>query len=227
MPDRTSIRSNSGQLRRNSWCSCSAAEAHHPLDVGAVVPAAVEQDDLAGGRQVVARTAGSTTGFVRARSAWGVRRRVTMRGLVRSVMRLITPPLPAEPRPSKMIEHLQALLLDPVLELHELFLEPSQLALVERLLEPPGLPCSAPRRRASNARPGRPRPAGSVVVTSAVVLVMATPTLVPQVRTPVGQPPAGTGFGSRQSALVAAHAPGPRCIGFGELGRRSPPQPKR
>ena len=23
MPERTSIRSNSGQLRRNSWCSCS------------------------------------------------------------------------------------------------------------------------------------------------------------------------------------------------------------
>ena len=28
------------------------AEAHHALDAGAVVPAAVEQDDLAGGRQV-------------------------------------------------------------------------------------------------------------------------------------------------------------------------------
>ena len=29
------------------------AEAHHPLDAGAVVPGAVEQHDLAGGRQVL------------------------------------------------------------------------------------------------------------------------------------------------------------------------------
>ena len=52
MPERTSIRSNSG----TSWKNCLdlglAGEAHHPLDAGAVVPGAVEQHDLAAGRQM-------------------------------------------------------------------------------------------------------------------------------------------------------------------------------
>ena len=52
IPERTSIRSNSGHERRNSRYSSLGAEAHHPLDAGAVVPGAVEQDDLAGRRQV-------------------------------------------------------------------------------------------------------------------------------------------------------------------------------
>ena len=52
MPERTSIRSNSGTVRKNSSSSSSRAEAHDALDAGAVVPAAVEQDDLAAGRQM-------------------------------------------------------------------------------------------------------------------------------------------------------------------------------
>ena len=52
MPERTSIRSNSGTVRKNSSYSLVGAEAHHPLDAGAVVPAAVEQHHLAGRRQV-------------------------------------------------------------------------------------------------------------------------------------------------------------------------------
>ena len=51
MPERTSMRSNSGTERKNSSTSLSA-EAHDPLDAGAVVPAAVEQHDLAAGRQM-------------------------------------------------------------------------------------------------------------------------------------------------------------------------------
>ena len=52
MPERTSMRSNSGTVWKNSSTSALAAEAHDPLDAGAVVPAPVEQHDLAGGRQV-------------------------------------------------------------------------------------------------------------------------------------------------------------------------------
>ena len=52
MPERTSMRSNSGTERKNSSTLVRRAEAHHPLDAGAVVPAAVEQHDLAGRRQV-------------------------------------------------------------------------------------------------------------------------------------------------------------------------------
>ena len=52
MPERTSMRSNSGTERKNSSYFVFGAKAHHALDAGAVVPAAVEQHDLAGRRQV-------------------------------------------------------------------------------------------------------------------------------------------------------------------------------
>src|SRR6266481_6372800 len=47
VPERTSMRSNSGTEWKNSWFF--RAESHHPLDAGAVVPAAVEQDDFSAG----------------------------------------------------------------------------------------------------------------------------------------------------------------------------------
>ena len=46
------MRSNSGTERKNSSYVVLGAEAHHALDAGAVVPAAVEQHDLAAGRQM-------------------------------------------------------------------------------------------------------------------------------------------------------------------------------
>src|SRR5262245_15163370 len=52
MPERTSMRSNSGTERKNSSTSAFRAEPHHPLDAGAVVPAAVEQHDLPAGWKV-------------------------------------------------------------------------------------------------------------------------------------------------------------------------------
>ena len=52
MPERTSARSMSGHVRRKSACSSSVQKAHDALDAGAVVPTAVEQHDLARGRQV-------------------------------------------------------------------------------------------------------------------------------------------------------------------------------
>src|SRR4051794_509247 len=52
MPEWTSIRSNSGQERRNSVYSSGGTKAHDVLHPGPVVPAPVEQDDLPGGGQV-------------------------------------------------------------------------------------------------------------------------------------------------------------------------------
>ena len=45
------------------------AEPHHVLDAGAVVPAAIEDDDLAGGRKVLQCTAAGTSGSSRDRTA--------------------------------------------------------------------------------------------------------------------------------------------------------------
>src|SRR5258707_8543222 len=52
MPERTSISSNSGQARRNSWYSSSVQKPMTWLHAGAVVPASIEQDDFALGRQL-------------------------------------------------------------------------------------------------------------------------------------------------------------------------------
>ena len=79
-----------------------AAEPHDALDAGAVVPGAVEEDDLAGRRQVLRRSAGSTTPCARARSGVARATMRTTRGLRCSVMRLMVPPLPAASRPSKI-----------------------------------------------------------------------------------------------------------------------------
>ena len=56
------------------------AEAHHPLDARAVVPAAVEDHDLAGRREVRGCTAGCTSATSRARSGRGARRPGTRGG---------------------------------------------------------------------------------------------------------------------------------------------------
>ena len=53
-----------------------------------------------------------------------------MRGLTRSTMRLIMPPLPAASRPSKMIDDAGVRRLDPVLELDQLNLQLENFGLV-------------------------------------------------------------------------------------------------
>ena len=105
------------------------AVAHHPLDVRAVVPAAVEQDHLPGGRQVLDVPLEVPLRLL-ALGRHGSATTRTVRGLVRSVIRLITPPLPAEPRPSKITGDLEPLGGDPVLQQHQLLLEPGHLRLV-------------------------------------------------------------------------------------------------
>ena len=52
IPDSTIIFSNSGTTFRNFFTDFLGGEAHHPLDAGTVVPAAIEDHDLAGRRQV-------------------------------------------------------------------------------------------------------------------------------------------------------------------------------
>jgi hypothetical protein len=52
MPERTSIFSNSGTSWKNCSTCSSVAKTHDLLDAGAVVPGAVEQHDLAARRQV-------------------------------------------------------------------------------------------------------------------------------------------------------------------------------
>ena len=52
IPERISMFSNSGQLRRNSWYSARRAESHDVLDAGAVVPTAVEQHHFARRREM-------------------------------------------------------------------------------------------------------------------------------------------------------------------------------
>ncbi len=104
-----------------------AAEAHHPLDAGAVVPAAVEQHDLAGGGQVrhVALEVP-----LRALALVGRRQRhhAATRGFSRWVMRLITPPLPAASRPSNRITTLWPVCTTQSLQLDQLALQAEQLA---------------------------------------------------------------------------------------------------
>ena len=52
MPESTRARSHPGQVSRNSSYSLIGAESHDLLDAPAVVPAAIEEDDLAGGREM-------------------------------------------------------------------------------------------------------------------------------------------------------------------------------
>jgi hypothetical protein len=74
------------------------AKAHHALDAGAVVPAAVEQHDLAVGGQVLhvaLEVPLAALGFVGFSSATTR----APRGLRCSMKRLMVPPLPAASRP--------------------------------------------------------------------------------------------------------------------------------
>jgi hypothetical protein len=111
-----------GQSSRNRLCSARRAEAHHIFDAGAVVPAAVEDHDLAGGRKVlhVALHVHLRLLAVGRRGQGGTTRNT--RGLTRSVIALIVPPLPAASRPSKTMT-LQLVRLHPFLEVAKLDLE--------------------------------------------------------------------------------------------------------
>ena len=111
------------------------AEAHDPLDAGAVVPAAVEDHDLAGGGQVfdvaleVPLGALAFGGLGQRHHAAGARVEALGDALDRAALAGGVAPLEDD-------DHPQALLLDPGLQLHQLDLQPGQLRLVGLLVEP-------------------------------------------------------------------------------------------
>ena len=96
-------RSTPGAACRNA-CVCSGgAEAHHRFDAGPVVPAAVEDDHVAG----AGRCGTYRWMYIWDRSrSFGAGRAMTRntRGLTRSVIALMVPPLPAVSRPSKTMQ---------------------------------------------------------------------------------------------------------------------------
>src|SRR3954469_4318265 len=101
IPDRTSMRSNSGHDRRNSWCSSSVQKP--------ITHSTFERLYQLRSNRTISPPAGRCPTFlskyhwVRSRSlGLGSATTRTVRGLVRSVILLMTPPLPAEPRPSKI-----------------------------------------------------------------------------------------------------------------------------
>ena len=105
------------------------AEAEHLLDAGAVVPAPVEQDDLAGGGQVrdvpleVPLGAFALGGLGERRDAGDARVRVLRDPLDRPALAGRVAPLEDDDDPGSRLR-------DPVLHLHELFLQPAELLLV-------------------------------------------------------------------------------------------------
>ena len=109
------------------------AEPHHVLDAGAVVPAAVEDHDLAGRRESAACSAACTSGSSRGPTAPAAPRARNTRGLTRSVIALIVPPLPAASRPSKITIDAQPLGLHPLLQDAQLALQPASVPSGTRL----------------------------------------------------------------------------------------------
>src|SRR6516225_10976877 len=118
------------------------AESHHPLDAGAVVPAAVEQDDFsAGGKMRHVALKIPLGAFALA----GSRQR---RDRADPRIEALRDPLddPALSRRVAALEKdddLELLLHDPVLQLHQLALQAKQLLEVDATIHRPGWGCSA------------------------------------------------------------------------------------
>ncbi len=112
------------------------AEAHHPLDPGAVVPAAVEQHDLPGGGQVLDVPLEVPLGALALgrRGQCGdpgdARVQILRHPLDRAALAGRVAPLEDHHQPGTLGPH-------PLLELHQLVLEPEQFALVRLPRQPP------------------------------------------------------------------------------------------
>jgi hypothetical protein len=122
------MRSNSGTEWKNSWY-CSSVQ-NHPLDAGAVVPAAVEEDDFpAGGKMRHVALKIPLGAFALARSRQG-------RDPADPRIEALRDPLddPALSRRVAALEEdhdLELLLHDPVLQFHQLALQAKQLLEVD------------------------------------------------------------------------------------------------
>ena len=129
MPESTIAFSTSGAICRKRFDLLLGAEAHHPLDAGAVVPAAVEDHDLAGGRQV-RQVALDVHLRLLALGRRGQRDDAEHARADALGDRLDRAALAGAVAPLEDDADLQALVHDPLLQLDELDMQPGQLALV-------------------------------------------------------------------------------------------------
>ncbi len=128
-------RSTLGHCSRNCWCCASGAEAHHALDAGAVVPAAVEDHDLAARREVLACSAGCTS-EVFSRSDGGGERDDAKHARADALRdRLDEPALAGGIAPLEHDDDALAGMLDPLLQVAELDLQLGELLFVDLALQ--------------------------------------------------------------------------------------------
>ena len=130
-------------------------EAHHPLDAGAVVPAAVEQDHLAGGGQVRDVALEVPLGPL-ALGGRGQRDDPRDPRAEAHRDRLDRAALPGGVAALEDDDDLEAARLHPLLELGELDLERRQLRVVDLALELRPGRMAGPRRRRARRRPSAP-----------------------------------------------------------------------
>jgi hypothetical protein len=110
------------------------AESHHPLDAGAVVPAAIEQHDLSAGRQVRHVALEVPLGaFALARSGQSSDTAYPRIEALRDS--LDDPALPRRVAPLEDDHDLALIVLNPILQLHQLALQAKQLLEVDVTLE--------------------------------------------------------------------------------------------
>ena len=129
MPERQSIRSNSGQERKKFLVFAVGAEAHHAFDAGAVVPTAIEQHHFAGRGKMRHIALEIPTCF------FPFGRRAECDDAADSRIQAFSDSLDDAPfsgriAPFENHDDFQSLVLDPFLQLDQLDLQPGQLFFV-------------------------------------------------------------------------------------------------
>ena len=102
MPASIRVASKRGTSSRKRCTFSSGVEAHDALDAGAIVPAPVEDQDLAGSRELRDIALDEDLRFLAVARRRQRHHAEDPRDPIRSVMRRIIPPFPAASRPSKM-----------------------------------------------------------------------------------------------------------------------------
>ena len=143
------MRSNSGTDAEELLDSSVGAEAHHALDAGAVVPAAVEQHDLAAGRQM------RDVALEIPLRALALARRRQRRDAADARIEplgdaLDDAALAGGVAAFEQHDDLELLVHDPVLQLDQLALQPEQLLEIEAAVD--ASRCRGGRRRSSSSR---------------------------------------------------------------------------
>jgi hypothetical protein len=186
IPDSMSAASNRGAISRKRVACFSVQIAHHAFDARAVVPRAVEDHDLAGRGKV--RDVALHEDLRLLAVAGGRKRRDPEDPRADlSVRRLMTPPLPAASRPSKMMTIRVPEALYPSLQIGELGLQLADLPVVVHL--------PVARRR---PRRGRRRPSSCDRSSSSTSFRSPPPARVPRARCSSQWPPEKTSVLHRQ-----------------------------